>query len=202
MNATAARWLNKVPEVTLSFWVIKIMSTTVGETGADFLAVDAGFGAGWTSIGMAILLAIALFCQLRTKAYTPWIYWLTVVLVSIVGTQITDILTDKLDVSLYTSTAIFSVLLAINFLVWYRTEHSLSIREIVTPRRELFYWATVLCTFALGTAAGDLATEALGLGFTLGALIFAALICATATSRTMTQRKMALVQVAPIPRPP
>ncbi len=179
MNATAARWLNKVPEVTLSFWVIKIMSTTVGETGADYLAVDAGFGAGWTSIGMAALLAIALFCQMRTKSYTPWIYWLTVVLVSIVGTQITDILTDKLDVSLYTSTGIFSVLLAINFMVWYRTEHSLSIREIVTPRRELFYWTTVLCTFALGTAAGDLATEALGLGFTLGAVIFAGLIALT-----------------------
>ena len=130
MNATAARWLNQVPEVTLSFWVIKIMSTTVGETGADYLAVDAGFGAGWTSIGMAVLLATALFCQMRTKACTPWIYWLTVVLVSIVGTQITDILTDKLDVSLYTSTAIFSVLLAINFMAWYRTERSLSIREM------------------------------------------------------------------------
>jgi len=179
MNSPTAGWLNKVPEVTLSFWVIKILSTTVGETGADFLAVDAGFGAGWTSIGMATLLAIALFCQMRTKTYTPWIYWLTVVLVSIVGTQITDILTDVLDVSLYTSTAVFSVLLAINFLVWYRMEHSLSIREIVTPRRELFYWATVLCTFALGTAAGDLATEALGLGFTLGIVIFGALIVAT-----------------------
>ncbi|MCB2255813.1 hypothetical protein KTQ74_28235 [Pseudomonas chlororaphis] len=179
MNATAARWLNKVPEVTLSFWVIKVMSTTVGETGADFLAVDAGFGAGWTSIGMALLLAIALFYQRRTQAYTPWIYWLTVVLVSIVGTQITDILTDQLDVSLYTSTAIFSVLLALNFLVWYRTERNLSIREIVTPRREWFYWTTVLCTFALGTAAGDLATEALGLGFTLGAVIFGALLAAT-----------------------
>jgi uncharacterized membrane-anchored protein len=130
-------------------------------------------------MGMAVLLAIALCCQLRTKAYTPWIYWLTVVLVSIVGTQITDILTDELDVSLYTSTAVFSALLAINFLVWYRTEHNVSIREIVTPRRELFYWATVLCTFALGTAAGDLATEALGLGFSLGAVIFAALITVT-----------------------
>ena len=179
MNSTAARWLNKVPEVTLSFWVIKIMSTTVGETGADYLAVDAGFGAGPTSIGMAILLAIALFYQMRTRAYTPWIYWLTVVLVSVVGTQITDILTDKLDVSLYTSTTIFSALLAINFMAWYRSERSLSIRDITTPRRELFYWTTVLCTFALGTAAGDLATEALGLGFTLGAVIFAALIGAT-----------------------
>jgi uncharacterized membrane-anchored protein len=173
---TKADWLNKVPEVTLSFWVIKIMSTTVGETGADFLAVDAGLGQSVTSIGMAVLLAIALFGQLRTRAYTPWIYWLTVVLVSVVGTQITDVLTDKLGISLYASTAVFSVLLAINFMIWFRLERSLSINEIVTPRRELFYWTTVLCTFALGTAAGDLATEALGLGFTLGAVIFGALI--------------------------
>ena len=180
MNSlTKADWLNKVPEVTLSFWVIKIMSTTVGETAADYLAVDAGLGQGLTSIGMAVLLALALFGQLRTRAYTPWIYWLTVVLVSIVGTQITDVLTDKLGISLYASTAVFSVLLAINFSIWFAIERSLSINEIVTPRRELFYWATVLCTFALGTAAGDLATEALGLGFTLGAVIFGALIGAT-----------------------
>jgi uncharacterized membrane-anchored protein len=176
---TRVEWLNKVPEVTLVFWIIKILSTTVGETGADFLAVDAGLGIGWTSAAMALLLGIALFWQMRTKAYTPWIYWLTVVLVSIVGTLITDILTDVLDVSLYTSTAVFSVLLIINFVVWYRIERSLSIREVNTPRRELFYWTTVLCTFALGTAAGDLATEALGMGFTWGAVVFGALIAAT-----------------------
>jgi uncharacterized membrane-anchored protein len=176
---TRAGWLNKVPEVTLAFWVIKIMSTTVGETFADFLAVDAGLGLTITSIAMFTLLAAALVGQLRTRAYTPWIYWLSVVLVSIVGTQITDIMTDVLDISLYTSTAVFSVLLAINFAVWYGIERNLSIHDIVTPRRELFYWATVLCTFALGTAAGDLATEALGLGFTVGVLIFGALIAAT-----------------------
>ncbi|MGZ0787298.1 hypothetical protein DNK59_02470 [Pseudomonas sp. TKO26] len=174
-----ANWLNKVPEVTLSFWVIKIMSTTVGETCADYLAVDAGLGQGVTSIGMALLLALALFTQLRTRAYTPWVYWLSVVLVSIVGTQVTDVLTDQLGVSLYLSTALFALLLATNLAVWYGVERSLSIRQIVTPRRELFYWATVLCTFALGTAAGDLATEALGLGFTLGVVIFAALIGVT-----------------------
>lgn len=179
MNPERAEWLNKVPQVTLSFWVIKILSTTVGETGADFLAVDAGFGAGWTSIGMALLLACALFFQLRQTACSPSIYWLNVVLVSIVGTQITDIMTDMLDISLYVSTAVFSVLLSINFLLWYRVERNLSIREIDTPRRELFYWSTVLCTFALGTAAGDLATEALGLGFTVGAIIFGVLIAAT-----------------------
>ncbi|NBF08958.1 COG4705 family protein [Pseudomonas sp. Fl4BN1] len=172
-------WLNKVPEVTLSFWIIKIMSTTVGETCADYLAVDAGLGQAVTSIGMALLLALALFGQLRSRAYTPWIYWLSVVLVSIVGTQITDVLTDKLGISLYVSTAVFAGLLAINFAVWYAIERNLSIRQIVTPRRELFYWTTVLCTFALGTAAGDLATEALGLGFTLGAGIFAVLIAVT-----------------------
>lgn len=183
MHTMTARWLNKVPEVTLAFWVIKILSTTVGETGADFLAVDLGLGAGVTTIGMAVLLGLALLGQLRTGAYTPWIYWLTVVLVSIVGTQITDVMTDVLDVSLYTSTTLFSLLLVINFVIWYRLERSLSIREITTPRRELFYWSTVLCTFALGTAAGDLATEALGLGFTLGALIFVSLLAATFVAR-------------------
>lgn len=172
----ASDWLNKVPEVTLSFWIIKIMSTTVGETGADFLAVNAGFGQGLTRTVMAALLAVALFTQLRTRRYTPWIYWLTVVLVSVVGTQITDLLTDGLGVSLYVSTSVFAVALAAIFFVWYRVERTLSIHDIVTRRRELFYWSAILCTFALGTAAGDLATEALGLGFTWGAVAFGALI--------------------------
>lgn len=172
----ASGWLNKVPEVTLSFWIIKIMSTTVGETGADFLAVNAGFGQGLTRIVMGALLAVALFTQLRTRRYTPWIYWLTVVLVSVVGTQITDLLTDGLGVSLYISTSAFAVALAAIFFVWYRVERSLSIHDIVTRGRELFYWSAILCTFALGTAAGDLATEALGLGFTWGAVAFGALI--------------------------
>lgn len=172
----ASDWLNKVPEVTLSFWIIKIMSTTVGETGADFLAVNAGFGQGLTRTVMAALLAVALFTQLRTRRYTPWIYWLTVVLVSVVGTQITDLLTDGLGVSLYISTSAFAVALAAIFFVWYRVERTLSIHDIVTRNRELFYWSAILCTFALGTAAGDLATEALGLGFTWGAVVFGALI--------------------------
>lgn len=172
-------WLNKVPEVTLSFWVIKIMSTTVGETGADFLAVNAGWGQGITRAVMGALLAAALLMQLRTRRYTPWIYWLTVVLVSVVGTQITDLLTDGLGVSLYVSTSVFAVALAPIFAVWYWAERSLSIHEIVTRKRELFYWSAILCTFALGTASGDLATEALGLGFAWGAVAFGVLIAAS-----------------------
>lgn len=171
-------WLNKVPPITLAFWVIKIMSTTVGETVADFLAVDVGLGQNITSTMMGVWLSIALFIQLKTRRYTPWIYWLTVVLVSIVGTQITDLLTDKLHVSLYISTSIFTVALTAIFSIWYAVEKSLSIHYIVTKRRELFYWATILCTFALGTAAGDLATEALGLGFTWGVVIFGLIIAA------------------------
>ena len=176
---TSAQWLNKVPAVTLSFWIIKIMCTTVGETGADYLAVNAGLGQNVTRAAMAALLVAALLVQLRKQHYTPWIYWLTVVLVSIVGTQVTDLLTDGLGVSLYVSTSVFAVALAAIFALWYAVEHSLSIHEIFTRKRELFYWSAILCTFALGTAAGDLATEALHLGFTWGVVGFGALIAAT-----------------------
>jgi uncharacterized membrane-anchored protein len=168
--------LNKVPEVTLIFWTIKILSTTVGETGADYLAVHVGLGADLTMACMSVFLIAALILQLRARRYIPWIYWLTVVLVSIVGTQITDFMSDKLEISLYVSTAVFACALAATFAIWYAVERTLSIRTIVTTRRELFYWAAILFTFALGTAAGDLATEALGLGFQLGVLAFGVLI--------------------------
>jgi uncharacterized membrane-anchored protein len=168
--------LNKVPEVTLIFWTIKILSTTVGETGADYLAVHVGLGANLTMAYMAGLFIAALILQLRAGRYVPWIYWLTVVLVSIVGTQITDFMSDKLEISLYVSTAVFACALAATFAIWYSVERTLSIRTIISSRRELLYWAAILFTFALGTAAGDLATEALGLGFQLGVLAFAVLI--------------------------
>lgn len=177
--------LNKVPEVTLAFWAVKIMSTTVGETCADFLAVNVGWGVVVTTAVMVTLLLGALFVQFRLSRYVPSIYWLTVVLISIVGTQITDILTDKLEVSLFVSTAIFSVGLAVIFAVWYSVEKTLSVHAIVTRRRELFYWGAILCTFALGTAAGDLATEALGWGFRLGVVIFTLAIGATAVAYRM-----------------
>ena len=176
---TAREMLNKVPEVTLAFWAIKIMATTVGETGADYLAVHVGLGTAVTGGLMAALLLAVLVVQLRARAYVPWVYWLTVVLVSVVGTQITDALTDRLDVSLYTSTIVFALALAATFAAWYASERTLSIHTITTRRRELFYWAAILFTFALGTAAGDLATEALSLGFTVGVLVFSAGIAAT-----------------------
>jgi len=176
-------WLNKVPEVTATFWIIKVMSTTVGETGADYLAARAEWGAELTGFLMTGLLLLALFLQLRSSRCIPWRYWLTVVLVSIVGTQITDALTDGLDVSLYVSTAAFAVALALLFALWYGQERTLSIRTIVTLRREAYYWGAVLCSFALGTAAGDLAAEEFGLGFRLAMAAFGALIVVAATLR-------------------
>ena len=148
----SAQLLNKVPEVTLAFWIIKILSTTVGETCADYLAVHAGLGKSFTAGIMTVLLLIVLILQIRAPKYVPWKYWLSVVLLSVVGTQITDTLTDGLGISLFISTAIFSVMLAVVFFWWYQSERTLSIHSVTTRRRELFYWAAILFTFVLGTA--------------------------------------------------
>ena len=178
-DATFRGMLNKVPAVTLAFWIIKILATTVGETGADYLAVHVGLGTLLTDAVMLTLLILSLSAQFAAPGYIAWRYWLTVVLISIVGTEITDFLTDTLGVSLYVSTVVFAIALAVTFAIWWRTERTLSIHSIFTRRREAFYWLAILFTFALGTASGDLATEALQFGFALGVLVFGALIAAT-----------------------
>ncbi len=168
--------LNKVPQVTLFFWIIKILCTTVGETAADFLNDKLGLGLTKTTLIMGALLAITLVLQFRKRRYIPGIYWLAVVLLSVVGTLITDNLTDNLHISLTTTTIVFSLALAATFASWYAVEKSLSIHSIFTTRREAFYWLTILFTFALGTAAGDLLAEKAGLGYWVTLLIMAGLI--------------------------
>ena len=175
-RSTSATMLNKVPEVFFLFWVVKIMSTTVGETAADFLADNVGLGLTATSAIMSVLLAAVLVVQFRTRRYVPAVYWLAVVLVSIVGTLISDNLVDNLGVSLWTTTGVFSVGLAITFLAWFRSEKTLSIHTIFTSRREAFYWLAILFTFALGTSAGDLVAEKLALGYITSAAIFGSMI--------------------------
>ncbi len=170
--------LSKVPEVTLIFWIIKIMATTVGETAADFLIFNLHLGLTKTSALMGVLLVGALIFQLITQRYTPCVYWLTVVFLSIFGTLITDNLTDNFGVALTTTTAMFSIALIATFVGWYASEKTLSIHSIFTTRREIFYWLTILFTFALGTAAGDLVAEQLALGYGISALIFAGIIAA------------------------
>jgi uncharacterized membrane-anchored protein len=174
------RRLNKVPEVTIYFWIIKILCTTVGETAADFLNTNLKLGLTNTTLVMSVLLIVAMVFQFRARKYAPGIYWLTVVLISIVGTLITDNLTDNLGVALATTTAVFAILLGATFAAWYASEKTLSIHTIYTIRREAFYWATILFTFALGTAAGDLASEKLNLGYLVAALIFGGMIALVA----------------------
>ncbi len=174
--------LNKVPEVTLYFWIVKILCTTVGETAADFLNTNLNLGLTGTTVVMGTLLLITLFFQFRSRKYIPGIYWLAVVLISIVGTLITDNLTDNFGVSLITTTIIFGVILAIVFAAWHKVEKTLSIHTINHMRREGFYWLTILFTFALGTAAGDLTAERFNLGYLVSAVIFGALIAAVAVA--------------------
>lgn len=175
-NRDTSEMLNKVPEVTIYFWIIKILATTVGETAADLISTTLGLGLTITSYIMTAIFVISLVIQLRYKKYVPWAYWLTVVLISVVGTLISDNLVDNLGVSLETTTTAFSIALAATFALWYRSEHTLSIHSIFTSKRELFYWAAILFTFALGTSAGDLVSERMHLGYAEAALIFGGLI--------------------------
>jgi uncharacterized membrane-anchored protein len=168
--------LNKVPEVTLYFWIIKVLCTTVGETFADYLNTTFNIGLTGTSLVMGVLLIVVLFFQFRAKRYIPLVYWLAVVLLSVVGTLITDNLTDNFGVSLETTTIIFGVALLITFIVWYINEKTLSIHSIITTKRETFYWLAILFTFALGTASGDLIAEQFNIGYFPSALILAGVI--------------------------
>jgi uncharacterized membrane-anchored protein len=177
---SSTEWLNKVPAVTLFFWIIKMMSTTVGETAADYLNFNLGFGLPLTSALMGLLLIISLWVQLRTRRYIPVVYWTVVVFISVFGTLITDNLSDNLGVPLALSTGVFSVVLVAVFAVWYRQEKTLSIQAVNSLPRELFYWTAILITFALGTAAGDWVSEGLDLGYTNASLLFGGLILLTA----------------------
>ncbi len=174
----ARQMLNKVPEVTLFFWIIKIMCTTVGETAADYLNVNLGFGLTNTTYFTGALLAVLLLAQFRLRRYVPAVYWAVVVVISVFGTLITDNMTDAYKVPLTTSTPIFAAILAVVFGAWYAVERTLSIHSIVTTRREAFYWLAILFTFALGTAAGDLSAEQLSIGYGPSILIFGAMIAA------------------------
>jgi uncharacterized membrane-anchored protein len=175
-DGSFGKLINRVPEVTLVFWILKILATTVGETAADVLSTTFKLGTVVTSYVMAVLLLISLAFQLRAKRYVPPIYWIVVVFISVVGTLISDNLVDNLGVPLATTSLIFTVALVAVFVFWYLSEKTLSVHTIYTVRRELFYWAAILFTFSLGTSAGDLLSERLGLGYPLSAVMFAAAI--------------------------
>ncbi|MEV0067478.1 hypothetical protein [Amycolatopsis sp. NPDC050768] len=168
------RTASKVPEVTTLFWVIKVLTTGVGETTSDFFAhtVDPVIAVA----GAGLVLAGALTAQFRSRAYRPWLYWTTVVLVSVFGTMAADAAHVGFGVPYAVSAGVFAVALAVVFLLWHRFEHTLSIHDITTPRREAWYWLAVGTTFALGTALGDLTATTLRLGYLGSGLVFAVVI--------------------------
>lgn len=169
---------SKVPVITAYFWIIKILSTGMGETTSDFLVhrVNPYFAVAVGAAGFAIAMGL----QLTARRHVTWIYWFAVVMVSVFGTMAADVTHIVLGVPYILSTAAFVVALAIIVMAWQATEKTLSIHSIVTPRRELFYWATVLATFALGTAAGDMTARTLRLGFGDSAILFAAIFAVPA----------------------
>jgi uncharacterized membrane-anchored protein len=170
--------LNKVPEITVYFWIIKILCTTVGESFADYINETLGFGLTNTTVVFSAALIVTLVAQFRLNRYVPSVYWLAVVLISVVGTLLTDNLTDGQGVPLWISTTVFAVVLAAVFGIWYARERTLSIHTIVTTPRESFYWLTVLVTFALGTAAGDWTLELTGWSAGVSVLLPLGLIAA------------------------
>ncbi|MCW2967392.1 MAG: hypothetical protein JWM71_1164, partial [Solirubrobacteraceae bacterium] len=161
-------------------WLIKIMCTTVGETAADYLNDNLGFGLTNTTYIAGALLVVLLIAQFRLRRYVPTVYWAVVVVISVFGTLITDNLSDGYNVPLTTSTPIFAAVLAIVFAVWWGVERTLSIHSIITSRREAFYWLAILFTFALGTAAGDLVAEKADLGYAVSIAIFGGVIALVA----------------------
>ncbi|MGF6887927.1 putative membrane-anchored protein [Nocardia sp. GAS34] len=165
---------SKVPEITALFWVIKVFSTGMGETFSDFLVshLPPGIAVG----GAVLALIVSLIAQFRSRRYVAWIYWSAVVMVSICGTMVADIVDFVVGIPLLLSTVIFAALLAVVFGVWYASEKTLSVHSITTGRREAFYWTTVMVTFALGTVAGDLTAGTLHLGYLASTVLFAIVI--------------------------
>lgn len=182
VTLTTESGLNRVPRVTVDFWLIKLMAVTMGETAADYLAVNLGYGLTATSLIMTAVLVVVMVLQLSQKRYVPWAYWSAVVLISVVGTLITDNLVDNFGVALETTATAFCILLVATFACWYALEGTLSIHTVSTNRRETFYWLAILLTFALGTAVGDLVAEVFALGYLTTAIIFGALIAAIAAA--------------------
>ena len=172
---------SKVPEkITVYFWIIKILTTAMGEAFADFLALR--YGPVVTGVAGTVVFAAALALQFRTRRYRVWIYWFAVVMVAVWGTMVADGLHIELHVPYAASSTFFAVCLAVIFAAWYAAERTLSIHSITTPRREVFYWATVIATFALGTALGDLTATTLGLGFLASGILFTVVIAIPAVA--------------------
>jgi uncharacterized membrane-anchored protein len=180
MTTPQARWdgprrpaeyaASKVPLITALFWIIKLLTTAQGEATSDYMVhtIDPVIAVGLGFLGFVVAMVL----QFRAKRYKAWTYWFAVVMVAVFGTQAADVLHIKFHIPYVVSTTFYAIVLAVIFILWYRTEKTLSIHSIRTPRREMFYWLTVLATFAMGTALGDMTATTLHLGYLTSAILF------------------------------
>jgi len=175
MNEKTMPMLNRVAGLTLFFWMVKILSTTVGETAADFIAVDMKVGLIVTTLLMGAITIAAILWNFRMKKYFAPAYWLLIIMMSIEGTLITDILVDDFSISLITLDVVFTIIMVSGFYLWNKEEGTLSIHKITNDKREIFYWLIVLTTFALGTAVGDTVSEYLSFGYLNSLILFGAI---------------------------
>ena len=186
--------ITRVPQITVLFWILKLLTTGIGETASDLLVKT--FDPVLVVIISAVIFVVSFLLKISAEHYSPWRYWLFVLMVAVFGTMVADVTHIALDVPYAVSTAVFAVLLGVVFLVWWLVERTVSIHSITSRRREIFYWAAVLVTFALGTAFGDLTAVTLGLGYLTSGLIFAALFAIPLVLTNMRVAEIATFWIA------
>lgn len=186
MNTSTEQTLAKVPEVTLGFWLIKIAATTLGETGGDAVSMSMNLGYLAATGIFAALFAACVVAQVRAERLRPWLYWATIVATTTVGTTLADFADRSLGIGYAGGSALLLVLLLGSLLAWQRTLGTVSVASVHTRQAETFYWVTIMFSQTLGTALGDWTADSAGLGYTGGALVFAALLAGVAAAYRWT----------------
>lgn len=192
MNTTKQEVLSKVPEITLIFWIIKVLATTLGETGGDALSMSMHLGYLVSTGIFGVIFLIAVVIQVKAKAFHPLIYWTTIIATTTIGTTMADFADRSLHIGYAGGTAILFTLLMTSLFVWYRTLGSISVDTVNSTKTEIFYWVTIMFSQTLGTALGDWTADSAGLGYLGGAVVFGSLLavitamhCLTKVSRTL-----------------
>ncbi|MGA8864355.1 MAG: hypothetical protein WB444_11160 [Gallionella sp.] len=187
MNIYADTPLSKVPEVTLIFWIIKILATTLGETGGDTLSMSMHLGYLLSTGIFAAIFAAAVLVQILAKKFHPVVYWTTIIATTTVGTTLADFADRSLGIGYAGGTTILFTLLMVSLLIWYRTLGSVAVDTVSSPKSEMFYWITIMFSQTLGTALGDWAADTAGLGYSGGAIMFAGMLALIAAAHYRTK---------------
>ena len=192
-NTAAKDVLSKVPAVTLSFWVIKILATTLGETGGDALSMSMNLGYLVSTGIFAGIFLVAVLAQIAAKKFHPFLYWTTIIATTTVGTTLADFVDRSLGIGYAGGTAILVVLLLASLFIWYRTLGSIAVSTVKSPKAEMFYWVTIMFSQTLGTALGDWTADTAGLGYTGGAIVFGTMLVAVAVAYYQTNISQTLL---------